>query len=245
MPNTAVSDSKPLSFKASSSQISWLALTLTPGLGPTRAKRLVEFFGNIESVLNASLTELEAAGLPVQSAQSLGTGHSVELAHDEAAKAAAAGVHLIALDDPEYPSRLRQIYDPPLVLYVRGNVAALSQPGIAVVGTRHPTPYGIGMAERLACDLAVRGLIIFSGLARGVDTAAHRGAVNGKGEDSRSIRYWSGRDVSKGEFPLGRANAFVGWSVGFRVSAGNIRCPTKFSHPQPHHQRDFVRGARA
>src|SRR5229473_1570388 len=117
-----------------------------------------------------------------QRPQSLGTGRSAELAHDEVAKAGAAGVQLVVLDDAEYPSRLRQIYDPPLVLYVRGNVAALSQPGIAVVGTRHPTPYGVGMAERLACDLAVRGLIIFSGLARGVDTTAHRGGVNGKGK---------------------------------------------------------------
>ncbi|HEX6803164.1 MAG TPA: DNA-processing protein DprA [Terriglobales bacterium] len=165
-----------------SSQIGWLALTLTPGLGPTRAKRLVEFFGGIESVLHASLTELEAAGLPVEAAQSLGTGRSVELAHDETAKAAAAGAHLIALDDTRYPTRLRQIYDPPLVLYVRGNAEALAQPGIAVVGTRHPTPYGTGMAERLGSDLASRGLAIFSGLARGVDTAAHRGAVSGKGK---------------------------------------------------------------
>src|SRR5437667_3382509 len=89
---------------------------------------------------------------------------------------------MVLLDDPAYPGRLRQIYDPPLVLYVRGNLPALSQPGIAVVGTRHPTPYGIGMAERLACDLAIRGVVIFSGLARGVDTAAHRGAISAKGK---------------------------------------------------------------
>ena len=165
-----------------SSQIAWVALTLTPGLGPTRAKRLVDFFGGAEAVLNASLTELEAAGLPAQAAQSLGTGRSVELAHDEIAKAGAAGIKLVALDDAEYPARLRQIYDPPLVLYVRGNVSALAQPGIAVVGTRHPTPYGSGMAERLSCDLATRGLVIFSGLARGVDTASHRGAVSAKGK---------------------------------------------------------------
>ncbi len=166
MSNAAVSESKPQVPKANSSQISWLALTLTPGLGPTRAKRLAEFFGSIDGVFNATLTELEAAGLPVASAQSLGTGRSLELAHDEVAKAGAAGVSLVALDDATYPSRLRQIYDPPLVLYVRGNVAALTQPGIAVVGTRHPTPYGTGMAERLASDLAVRGFVIFSGGAR-------------------------------------------------------------------------------
>src|SRR5229473_1955302 len=124
---------------------------LTPGLGPTRGKRLVEFFGSIDAVFNASLTELEAAGLPAPAAQSLGTGRSLELANDEAARAKAAGIELVAQDCPAYPSRLRQIYDPPLVLYVRGNLAA-------------------------------RGLVIFSGLARGVDTAAHRGAVAGKGK---------------------------------------------------------------
>jgi DNA processing protein len=159
----------------------WLALTLTPGLGPTRSRHLVEHFGGVEAVLRASLTELEAAGIPAVSAQSLGTGRSLELANEEVAKVSAAGVRVICLDDESYPDHLKQIYDPPLVLYVRGEVAALSKPGIAVIGTRHPTPYGLGMSERLACDLAARGLVIFSGLARGVDTAAHRGAVSAGG----------------------------------------------------------------
>jgi len=90
-------------------------------------------------------------------------------------------------DDSAYPGQLKQIYDPPLVLYVRGNAAAVSLPGIALVGTRHPTPYGMAMAERLACDLAARGLVIFSGLARGVDTAGHRGAIAAKGKTVESL----------------------------------------------------------
>lgn len=168
--------------KVTASQLLWLGLTLTPGLGPTRAKRLVDFFGGVENTFNSSLTELEAAGLPEQAAQAIGTGRSMELAHEEAAKASASGIRIVGIDDAEYPPRLRQIYDPPLVLYVRGNLAAVSRPGIAVVGTRHPTPYGMGMAERLACDLAARGVAIISGLARGVDTFAHRGAVSAKGK---------------------------------------------------------------
>ena len=160
----------------------WLALALTPGLGPTRGRRLVEFLGGVNAVFQASLTELEAAGIPAASAQSLGTGRSLELAQDELARAAAVSVKVISLDDPAYPAQLKQIYDPPLVLYVRGNDQAISQPGIALVGTRHPTPYGLGMAERLACDLAARGLVIFSGMARGVDTAGHRGALAAKGK---------------------------------------------------------------
>jgi DNA processing protein len=160
----------------------WLALALTPGLGPNKSRRLVEFFGGIQGVFKATLTELEAAGLRAVSAQSLATGQSAELAQEELGRAATAGAHIVVMDDPAYPSRLKQIYDPRLVLYVRGNVAALSEPGIALVGTRHPTPYGSGMAERLACDLAARGLVIFSGLARGVDTAGHRGAISAKGK---------------------------------------------------------------
>jgi DNA processing protein len=160
----------------------WLALALTPGLGPTRGRRLVEFFGSVSAVFEASLTELEATGVRAVSAQSLGTGRSLELAEDELARATAANVKVISLDDSAYPSQLKQIYDPPLILYVRGNDVVISQPGIALVGTRHPTPYGLGMAERLSCDLAARGLVIFSGMARGVDTAGHRGALVGKGK---------------------------------------------------------------
>jgi DNA processing protein len=222
---------------AHTSHIAWLALTLTPGLGPTRARRLVEFFGDVASVFNASLTELEAAGLPVAAAQSIGTGKSIELANDEIAKAATAQIKLLSLDDAEYPARLRQIYDPPLVLYVRGNAAVLSQPGIAVIGTRHPTPYGTGMAERLACDLANRGLVILSGLARGVDTAGHRGAVSAKGttvavfgtgvdviypkENTRlaeQILSFGGALIS--EFPLGTFAAPQNFPIRNRIISG-------------------------
>jgi DNA processing protein len=160
----------------------WLALAPTSGLGPNKSRRLVEFFGGIQAVFRATLTELEAAGLRAVSAQSLATGQSAELAQEELGRATEVGARVVVMDDPAYPSQLKQIYDPPLVLYVRGNVQALSQPGIALVGTRHPTPYGLGMAERLACDLAARGMVIFSGLARGVDTAGHRGAISAKGK---------------------------------------------------------------
>ena len=162
--------------------LEWLAISLTPGLGPTRSRRLVELLGSVHAIFQATLTELEATGVPAVSAQSLGTGRSMELASEELAKASEAGTTILALDDAAYPSQLKQIYDPPLILYIKGNREALSLPGIAVVGTRHPTPYGTGMAERLSSDLASRGLVIFSGLARGVDAAAHRGAIAAKGK---------------------------------------------------------------
>jgi DNA processing protein len=162
--------------------LEWLAISLTPGLGPTKARKLVEHFGSPEAVFRASLTELESTGMQAVSAQSLATGKSAELAREEIARAAAAEATVISVDDPSYPPRLKEIYDPPLILRVRGNLEVLTKPGIAMVGTRHPTPYGSGMAERLACDLASQGLVIISGMARGVDTASHRGAISAKGK---------------------------------------------------------------
>ncbi|HEV3307565.1 MAG TPA: DNA-processing protein DprA [Candidatus Sulfotelmatobacter sp.] len=162
--------------------LEWLALSLTSGLGPTKARKLIEHFGSAEAVFHASLTELESTGIKAVSAQSIATGKSAELAREEIASAAAAGVTVLSPEDSYFPSRLKEIYDPPIVLYVRGNPEVLVQPGIAMVGTRHPTPYGSGMAERLACDLAAQGLVIISGMARGVDTASHRGAIAAKGK---------------------------------------------------------------
>lgn len=160
--------------------LQWLGLALTPGLGPTRVRHLVDFFGGVDAVFHASLTNLEAAGLPAGAAQTIFTGKALALAEEEFDHAAGVGAKVITLDDPLFPLQLKQIYDPPLALYVRGNAEILNVPGIAVIGTRHPTPYGLGMAERLACDLSARGLIIISGMARGVDSAAHRGVVNAK-----------------------------------------------------------------
>ncbi|MGA2002990.1 MAG: DNA-processing protein DprA [Terriglobales bacterium] len=162
--------------------ISGLALALTPGLGPSRIRKLIEHFGTAERMLQASLTELEATGIRAISAQAVATGKSAELAQDELAKAIQAKARIISLSDPEYPPRLKEIYDPPVILYVKGDVELLSKPGIAMVGTRHPTPYGSGMSERLATDLAARGLVIISGMARGIDTASHRGAIAAKGK---------------------------------------------------------------
>ena len=178
MSNAAVAAPNPASYQGTY----WLALALTPGLGPTRIRKLIEHYGTAERVFQASLTELEAQGMRAVSAQSIATGKSLELAQQECEKAVEAGAKIISLSDPEYPSRLKEIYDPPVTLFVRGGVEVLAQPGIAMVGTRHPTPYGSGMAERLSTDLAARGLVIISGLARGVDTASHRGAVAAKGK---------------------------------------------------------------
>jgi DNA processing protein len=217
--------------------LEWLALALTPGLGPTKSRKLVEHFGSPEAVFRASLTELEAAGIQAVSAQSLATGKSAELAREEIARATAAGLAVISLDDASYPPRLKEIYDPPLILYARGNPEVLTKPGLAMVGTRHPTPYGSGMAERLACDLAAQGLVIISGMARGVDTASHRGAIAAKGktlavfgtgvdviypkENSRlaeQILALGGALIS--EFPLGTFAAPQNFPIRNRILSG-------------------------
>jgi len=176
--SVAVAAANPASYQATY----WLALSLTQGLGPSRIKKLIEHYGTAERVFEASLTELEATGMRAVSAQSIATGKSMELAQQECAKTVEAGARIISLSDLEYPSRLKEIYDPPVVLFVKGSIEVLAQPGIAVVGTRHPTPYGSGMAERLSTDLAARGLVIISGLARGIDTMSHRGAIAAKGK---------------------------------------------------------------
>jgi DNA processing protein len=217
--------------------LEWLAISLTPGLGPTKARKLIEHFGSAEAVFRASLTELESTGIQAVSAQSLATGKSAERAREEIAQSAAADVTLLSMDDPSYPPRLKEIYDPPLIFRVRGNPDVLTKPGIAMVGTRHPTPYGSGMAERLACDLAAQGLVIISGMARGVDTASHRGAITAKGktiavfgtgvdviypkENSRlaeQILALGGALIS--EFPLGTFAAPQNFPIRNRIISG-------------------------
>src|ERR1700678_2013401 len=155
----------------------WLALALTPGVGPRRLLREVERCGCAARVLHLPLTELEGLQLPAQSAQFIASGEAAHAADLELEKLAATGATLLTWHDEAYPIRLREIYDPPALLWVRGDAHLLSRSSIAVVGTRHPTPYGSGMAEKLSRDLALRGLIILSGMARGVNRGGTRGGL--------------------------------------------------------------------
>jgi DNA processing protein len=174
-------------------RLGWLALALTPGMGPTRSARAVERLGSAERVFSAALTELEGAGLPAAAAQFVFDGRARSAAIAEVARTQEQQAEFLTPDDEEYPQRLLQIYDPPTVLWVRGNAAMLNRPGLAVVGTRQPSPYGSGMAEMLSRDLANRRLVILSGMARGVDSAAHKGALDAGG---KTIAVWgTGIDV--------------------------------------------------
>lgn len=168
-------------------RLGWLGMVLTPGMGPTRTARAAARMGGAERALSASLTELEGAGMPAAAAQFICDGRAARAAEDEMRRVAEAGGQLLTLEDGDYPAALRNIYDPPPVLWVRGDARLLGQPGIGVVGTRHPSPYGTGMAEMLSRDLAARRLVIFSGMARGVDTAAHKGALAANG---RTVAVW-------------------------------------------------------
>ncbi|MFZ3218064.1 MAG: DNA-processing protein DprA [Candidatus Acidiferrales bacterium] len=158
--------------------LGWLALALTPGLGARMAGKLLRALGSPEAIFNASLTELESYRLPAAVAQSIHARQPLSAAAKELAQAQAAGIRLLTWDEPEYPQRLREIFDPPPLLYVRGNIALLNRHLISIVGSRRPTPYGNQMAQKLARDLADRGLVIVSGLARGIDSCAHKGALS-------------------------------------------------------------------
>ena len=158
-------------------QLAWLALVLTPGLGPQRILRAFRETRQIERIFSMALTELESLSFPAESAQFIFDGSARKAAQQEWQNVLGSGAMLLTFTDPGYPERLREIFDPPPVLWVRGDPANLLRPAIAVVGTRRPSPYGMGMSEMLSRDLASRKLVILSGMARGIDTAAHKGAL--------------------------------------------------------------------
>jgi DNA processing protein len=141
------------------------------------AGKLLREFGSPEAIFNASLTALEAQNLPAPVAQAIHTRQALNDAARELAEVEQSRCRLINWAEDSYPHLLRQIYDPPPLLYVKGNLELLDRHSIAIVGARRPTPYGNQMAERLGRDLAERGLVIVSGPAPGIDSCAHRGAL--------------------------------------------------------------------
>jgi DNA processing protein len=158
-------------------ELYWLALRLVPGLGTRRSALLLERFRTPQAIFRASPGELEHAGLGGALARSVSSGCSFEEAAGQQQFMRAAGAQLVPLGDPRYPEPLRRIFDPPPVLFARGRIELLSSICLGVVGTRHPTPYGVAAAERLSGDLARAGLTITSGMARGIDTAAHKACL--------------------------------------------------------------------
>jgi DNA processing protein len=174
-------------------RLAWLALALTPGLGPRRAVEAMRTLDSPSRVFEISLTELESLQIPAHSAQFVFDGKARRAAEAEWGAVAALGATIVTFSCEAYPEQLREIYDPPPVMWVRGNMALLSRPSLAVVGTRHPSTYGSGVAEMLARDLAARRLVIVSGMARGIDSCAHKGALAAR---TPTIAVWgTGIDV--------------------------------------------------
>ncbi len=163
-------------------QLHWLALKLVPGLGTRRAAQLLERYGTPQAIFRASPSELEGAGVSGSVARSIASGCAFEEAVDQHQLLLDRGAELIPIADPRYPALLRQIFDPPVMLFARGRIELLQSLMLGVVGTRRPTPYGIAAAERLSADLARAGLTIASGMARGIDTAAHKSVLAAGGD---------------------------------------------------------------
>jgi len=166
----------------------WLGLARVEGLGIRSAHRLIEHFGSAQAAYTASLTELESCGIPARVAQAVFAQEGLNEAESELAAARQAGCQLLAYDGEDYPPLLRQIPDAPLLLYVRGDVKILSHCALAMVGSRKPSAYGSQVAHRLARDLADRRVVIISGLARGIDTCSHRGALEAKGGKTVAVQ---------------------------------------------------------
>jgi DNA processing protein len=161
----------------------WLSLNMTPGVGPRAATKLLEKFGSAENVFHATRGELEALRLRAETVESILRREFHEKAVEELDKVNARGGDVLILDDGSYPFLLREIADPPIVLYVKGDWAAcFDAPSVGVVGSRKCSTYGENASGMLARDLAENGVCIVSGLARGIDTAAHRGALAAKGK---------------------------------------------------------------
>lgn len=160
----------------------WLALRMVPGLGTLGSLRLLEKLKSPQAIFRASASELEAAGVSPAQARNIASGYAFEDAVEQQQKLLNTGADLIPIHDSRYPQPLREIFDPPLLMFALGRTELLSSPAVAVVGTRRPTPYGIAAAERLSADLAKAGLTIISGMARGIDTAAHKAALSENGD---------------------------------------------------------------
>lgn len=209
---------------------------MVPGLGTLGTLRLLDKLKSPQAIFRASASELEAAGLSSAQARNIVSGFSFDDAVDQQQRLLNAGARLISIHDESYPSRLREIFDPPLVLFAMGRTALLNSHALAIVGTRRPTPYGLAATERLSADLAKAGLTIVSGMARGIDTAAHKAALAEEGDtiavlgcgvdvlypaDNRKLyQELAARGLLISEFPLGAPAYPQNFPIRNRIVSG-------------------------
>jgi DNA processing protein len=212
----------------SKDKLAWLALALTPGLGPRRVLDAIRRLEAPRQLFHLSLTELEALQIPASAAQHIFDGKGRRAAEEEWTRIVKEGATLITFGCAEYPERLKEIYDPPPVLWIRGAAERLIQPAIAIVGTRHPSLYGSGIAEMLARDLAARRLLVVSGMARGIDTCAHKGALAAR---RPTLAVWgTGIDVvyPKENKKLAEEIVATGGAIVSEVPTGTFPAPQNF-----------------
>jgi DNA processing protein len=160
----------------------WIALSFIIGVGSRTAALLIDRFGSPTAVFESSSHSLESVGLRRETIDAIKNSEPREKAAREIEELARLGGEALTLANERYPKLLRETYDPPIVIYCLGDVASVfSQPAVAIVGSRRCSTYGRNIAEKLSRELAERGVTIVSGLARGIDSAAHRGALDGRG----------------------------------------------------------------
>ncbi len=207
--------------------LDWVCLSLIPGLGATGIERLLDCFGSPCDIFQASAkNRAQVTGIRAEALAGLASENELrKKGEHELERLASFGARAICRDDPEYPPLLRQINSPPPVLYIHGNSELLGQCCIAIVGSRAATHYGRRIAASLACDLARQGMVVVSGLALGIDTEAHVGALSTTGatvavlgcgldviypqHNSRLYQQIRERGLLLTEYPLGtRPDAF-------------------------------------
>jgi DNA processing protein len=210
-------------------------MALVRGLGLRSSNALIRHYKDPKAILDCPRRELEAHGIPAEVADDLLSAKAVERAEAELQRAAELGVDLFDILHSKYPPLLREIFDPPIILYVKGRKWDPVIPQIAVVGTRRPTGYGLNCAERISEDLAARGIAITSGLARGIDASAHRGALRagttyavfGSGldfiypkENKKLAEIAEEKGALISEFPLGTPPSPQNFPIRNRIIAG-------------------------
>ena len=151
-------------------------------LGGRRVLPLLERFGSAEAVCNASRDELKNCGLNEQHINSVLQHNRTELTDEYARGLDTAGVNLVTINNSTYPALLREIFDPPVCLYVLGELPGDDAPKVSVIGSRRCSEYGLTVSRRMAKDLAANGVVVVSGMAKGIDSSAHIGALEGSGK---------------------------------------------------------------
>jgi DNA processing protein len=233
------------------SREAYIALNMVDGIGPIRVRALLDRFREPQAILSATKADLmQVEGVGDEVARSITNWREKVDLDGELQRIEKAGVRVVTQEDAEYPRNLREIYDPPIILYVRGALSERDALSIAIVGSRRTTLYGQDMARKLAYQLGRVGVTVVSGLARGIDTAAHKGALQAKGRTVAVIgcgidlvypaenEKLAGEIVEKGgalvtEFPFGvkpdrqnfpmRNRIISGWSLGAVVVEANLR----------------------